>query len=160
MNKSLLIAVLLAACGVAAAQEKNFSISVENLPLDIEEETVFKFFNKQAWAVIDSAKVSDWAISLSGHTDTTFIGWITNSHGIGLPVVVEPNMELAIDYDDFTVTGSAINKQLYRFMRREESPRSEDRHPINPSSEAKTASDKTEKPEPQRSGLFLPSTPS
>ena len=120
MNKSLLIAVLLAACGVAAAQEKNFSISVENLPLDIEEETVFKFFNKQAWAIIDSAKVSDWEISFSGHTDTTFIGWITNSHGIGLPVVVEPNMELAIDYGDFTVTGSAINKQLYRFMSEDE----------------------------------------
>lgn len=120
MKRILLITLLLIVCGFAQAQERNFSVSVENLPLDIEDGTEVVLDNMQVWETIDSAKVSDWEVRFSGHTDTAFIGWITNAHDIYLPVVVEPNMELTIDYSDFSVTGSAINKQLYHFMSEDE----------------------------------------
>ena len=120
MKRILLITLLLIVCGFAQAQERNFSVSVENLPLDIEDGTEVVLDNMQVWETIDSAKVSDWEVRFSGHTDTAFIGWITNAHDIYLPVVVEPNMELTIDYSDFSVTGSAINGQLYRFLSEDE----------------------------------------
>lgn len=88
--------------------------------MEMEDGTKVRLLNWQLYEVIDTAMVADWEVRFTGHTDTTFVGWITNLRSIYLPVMVEPNMELAIDYDEFTVTGSAINKQLYRFMSEDE----------------------------------------
>lgn len=118
------IALLLAAvCGWA--QENNYSITVENLPLEMEDGTKVTLLNWQLYEDIDTAMVADWEVRFTGHTDTTFVGWITNSHSIYLPVVVEPGMDFTIDFSDFTVSGSHLNVQLYRFVGEEERLRSQ-----------------------------------
>lgn len=130
--KRLLLSLLCFAAACGWAQENNYSITVETLPLEMEDGTKVRLLNWQLYEVIDTAMVADWEVRFTGHTDTTFVGWITNLRSIYLPVMVEPGMDLTIDFRDFTVSGSNLNVQLYRFVGEEERLRSQmDEYAIN-----------------------------
>ncbi len=98
------------------AQENNYTITMENLPIEMEDGAQVKLLNWQLQKGLDTVEVNDWQCTFRGHTDTAFMGWITDLYNIHLPVVVESGMEVTIDFTDVTASGNRTNEQLYRFV--------------------------------------------
>jgi NAD(P)H-flavin reductase len=78
------------------AQENNYTITMENLPIEMEDGAQVWLMSWQLQKGLDTVEVNDWQCTFRGHTDTAFMGWITDLYNIHLPVVVEPGMEVTV----------------------------------------------------------------
>lgn len=116
MKKALLTTIFLCAVAIASAQEVNFTIKGKKLPKQTKNGTVVKLFDRQTWDSIGCAVVSKGKFVITGHTDSVFMGWVTDSRHLYCPVVVEPNMTVTLNASDFEISSSPLNDQLNRYF--------------------------------------------
>lgn len=116
MKKAILTTMLLCAVAITSAQEVNFTIKGIKLPRQTTNGTVVKLLDRQTWDSIGCAVVSKGEFVITGHTDSVFMGWVTDSRHLYCPVVVEPNMTVTLNAHDFTISGSPLNNQLSRYL--------------------------------------------
>ena len=100
----------------ASAQEANFTIEGKKLPRQCKNGTTIYLLDRQTWDSIGSATVSKGKFSIEGHTDTVFMGWITDRRHLYFPVVVEPGKTVSLNARDFIIEGSPLNDQLNRYV--------------------------------------------
>lgn len=117
MKKILLTTILLCTVAITFAQEANFAVKGMKLPKQTKNGTVVKLFDRQTWDSIGCAIVNKGEFVITGHTDSVFMGWVTDSRYLYCPVVVEPNMSITLNARYFTISGSPLNDQLNRYFK-------------------------------------------
>ena len=117
MPKTLVVLLAVLAFAVSAAAQPNFKIKGVKLPSGTKNGTTVKLLNHHTWDSVGSATVRRGKFVIEGHTDTVFMGWLTDSRHFHSPVVVEPGMSVKLNARANSLSGSPLNAQLNRHTR-------------------------------------------
>ncbi len=115
--KALVVLLAVLAFAVSAAAQPNFKIKGVKLPSGTKNGTTVRLLNHHTWDSVGSATVRRGKFVIEGHTDTVFMGWLTDNRHLYSPVVVEPGMSVKLNANANSLSGSPLNAQLNRHTR-------------------------------------------
>ena len=116
MKRATIILTCVLATVTVAAQKPNFTINGISVPKHTKNGTVIRLSDEQTMDSVASGVVRKGKFTIEGYTDTVFVGWISGTNNIQLPIVVEPGMSATLDTRNYIIGGTPLNDQMNRFV--------------------------------------------
>lgn len=116
MKKATIILTCVLATVTVAAQKPNFTINGISVPKHTKNGTIIRLSDEQTMDSVASGVVRKGKFTIEGYTDTVFVGWISGTNNIRLPIVVEPGMNATLDARNYIIEGTPLNDQMNRFV--------------------------------------------